>query len=124
MWAVFTGRAASSNQAEEARGRTSVKLSKPPVRVTCLVIIKIISTCCLMLLALLYYMPCLPDGKRGATCTPSFSEDFEQRVGRRPRILVAKMGQDGHDRGARVRKAARDLPHPPRHTTTHWSALV
>ena len=23
-------------------------------------------------------------------------------VGRRPRILVAKMGQDGHDRGAKV----------------------
>mmetsp|Transcript_31499 Transcript_31499/g.89405 ORF Transcript_31499/g.89405 Transcript_31499/m.89405 type:complete len:719 (-) Transcript_31499:256-2412(-) len=30
------------------------------------------------------------------------AEDFEQLVGRRPRILVAKMGQDGHDRGARV----------------------
>lgn len=29
-------------------------------------------------------------------------EQFEQRVGRRPRILVAKMGQDGHDRGAKV----------------------
>jgi methylmalonyl-CoA mutase len=28
--------------------------------------------------------------------------DFEQEAGRRPRILVAKMGQDGHDRGARV----------------------
>eukprot|EP00871_Galdieria_phlegrea_P001913 jgi/Galph1/2722/GphlegSOOS_G1417.1 len=27
---------------------------------------------------------------------------FEQRVGRRPRILVAKLGQDGHDRGAKV----------------------
>jgi len=27
---------------------------------------------------------------------------FEQREGRRPRILVAKVGQDGHDRGARV----------------------
>jgi methylmalonyl-CoA mutase len=27
---------------------------------------------------------------------------FLQRTGRRPRILVAKMGQDGHDRGARV----------------------
>ena len=24
------------------------------------------------------------------------------REGRRPRILVAKMGQDGHDRGAKV----------------------
>ena len=29
-------------------------------------------------------------------------EAFEGRTGRRPRILVAKMGQDGHDRGARV----------------------
>ncbi len=29
-------------------------------------------------------------------------EDFEQVEGRRPRILVAKMGQDGHDRGAKV----------------------
>ncbi|MBE2179815.1 MAG: methylmalonyl-CoA mutase [Chthoniobacterales bacterium] len=28
--------------------------------------------------------------------------DFESRHGRRPRILVAKMGQDGHDRGAKV----------------------
>ena len=27
---------------------------------------------------------------------------FEERTGRRPRLLVAKMGQDGHDRGARV----------------------
>jgi methylmalonyl-CoA mutase len=29
-------------------------------------------------------------------------EDFEKSEGRRPRILVAKMGQDGHDRGAKV----------------------
>ncbi len=29
-------------------------------------------------------------------------DDFEKREGRRPRILVAKMGQDGHDRGAKV----------------------
>lgn len=27
---------------------------------------------------------------------------FEQRHGRRPRILIAKMGMDGHDRGAKV----------------------
>ena len=27
---------------------------------------------------------------------------FEQRKGRRPRVLIAKMGQDGHDRGAKV----------------------
>jgi methylmalonyl-CoA mutase len=29
-------------------------------------------------------------------------EEFEREEGRRPRILVAKMGQDGHDRGAKV----------------------
>lgn len=29
-------------------------------------------------------------------------EEFEKIHGRRPRILVAKMGQDGHDRGAKV----------------------
>jgi methylmalonyl-CoA mutase len=28
--------------------------------------------------------------------------EFEQADGRRPRILVAKMGQDGHDRGSKV----------------------
>ena len=30
------------------------------------------------------------------------SEDFAIREGRRPRLMVAKMGQDGHDRGAKV----------------------
>lgn len=29
-------------------------------------------------------------------------QEFEKIEGRRPRILVAKMGQDGHDRGAKV----------------------
>ncbi|MGC8761227.1 MAG: methylmalonyl-CoA mutase [Bryobacteraceae bacterium] len=29
-------------------------------------------------------------------------EDFARAEGRRPRILIAKMGQDGHDRGAKV----------------------
>ncbi len=29
-------------------------------------------------------------------------ERFEREVGRRPRMLVAKMGQDGHDRGAKL----------------------
>ena len=27
---------------------------------------------------------------------------FEKQEGRRPRIMIAKMGQDGHDRGAKV----------------------
>lgn len=30
------------------------------------------------------------------------SDEFAEKEGRRPRILVAKMGQDGHDRGAKV----------------------
>ena len=30
------------------------------------------------------------------------ADDFEEKVGRRPRIMIAKMGQDGHDRGAKV----------------------
>ncbi|MCE1226362.1 MAG: methylmalonyl-CoA mutase [Geobacteraceae bacterium] len=29
-------------------------------------------------------------------------DDFAEAEGRRPRILIAKMGQDGHDRGAKV----------------------
>ncbi|WGT47529.1 methylmalonyl-CoA mutase [Tessaracoccus lacteus] len=29
-------------------------------------------------------------------------EEFEKKEGRRPRILIAKMGQDGHDRGQKV----------------------
>jgi methylmalonyl-CoA mutase len=30
------------------------------------------------------------------------TEDFKEKEGRRPRILVTKMGQDGHDRGIKV----------------------
>jgi len=30
------------------------------------------------------------------------TEEFAKKEGRKPRILVAKMGQDGHDRGAKV----------------------
>lgn len=30
------------------------------------------------------------------------SQQFADKFGRRPRILIAKMGQDGHDRGAKV----------------------
>jgi len=30
------------------------------------------------------------------------TKEFEDIVGRRPRILIAKMGQDGHDRGAKI----------------------
>ena len=30
------------------------------------------------------------------------SNRFANKKGRRPRIMIAKMGQDGHDRGAKV----------------------
>jgi methylmalonyl-CoA mutase len=32
----------------------------------------------------------------------TLSDKFEDKYGRRPRIMVAKLGQDGHDRGAKV----------------------
>jgi methylmalonyl-CoA mutase len=32
----------------------------------------------------------------------AMSDEFARQEGRRPRIIVAKMGQDGHDRGAKV----------------------
>jgi methylmalonyl-CoA mutase len=32
----------------------------------------------------------------------ALAEEFAKAEGRRPRILIAKMGQDGHDRGAKV----------------------
>ncbi|MGV9314310.1 methylmalonyl-CoA mutase [Streptomyces sp. NPDC003691] len=34
--------------------------------------------------------------------TRTLVDEFEEAEGRRPRILVAKMGQDGHDRGQKV----------------------
>lgn len=34
--------------------------------------------------------------------TVNVVKKFEEDEGRRPRMLVAKMGQDGHDRGAKV----------------------
>ena len=36
----------------------------------------------------------------------AMADSFAEREGRRPRILVAKMGQDGHDRGAKVVSSA------------------
>mmetsp|Transcript_58121 Transcript_58121/g.152784 ORF Transcript_58121/g.152784 Transcript_58121/m.152784 type:complete len:758 (-) Transcript_58121:342-2615(-) len=36
------------------------------------------------------------------TKTRKLVDDFAQKAGRRPRLLVAKMGQDGHDRGQKV----------------------
>jgi methylmalonyl-CoA mutase len=38
----------------------------------------------------------------GVEETRRLAEAFEEAEGRRPRILVAKMGQDGHDRGQKV----------------------
>ncbi|WP_276165315.1 methylmalonyl-CoA mutase [Zobellia alginiliquefaciens] len=40
------------------------------------------------------------DGSFKKAC--ELSDQFAAQEGRRPRILVAKMGQDGHDRGAKV----------------------
>lgn len=34
--------------------------------------------------------------------TRQLADQFEAKEGRRPRIMIAKMGQDGHDRGAKV----------------------
>jgi len=31
-----------------------------------------------------------------------YHQDFMKNEGRRPRILIAKVGQDGHDRGGKV----------------------
>ena len=32
----------------------------------------------------------------------NLTKEFEEKSGRRPRIMIAKMGQDGHDRGAKI----------------------
>ena len=32
----------------------------------------------------------------------TLSNKFAKQKGRRPRIMIAKMGQDGHDRGAKI----------------------
>ena len=32
----------------------------------------------------------------------ALTADFERNEGRRPKVLIAKIGQDGHDRGAKV----------------------
>ncbi|WP_421379467.1 methylmalonyl-CoA mutase [Bacillus salacetis] len=36
------------------------------------------------------------------TVVKKMAEEFSENEGRRPRIMIAKMGQDGHDRGAKV----------------------
>ncbi len=42
------------------------------------------------------------DGDEGFAAIQKSVEDFAEAEGRRPRMLVVKMGQDGHDRGAKV----------------------
>ena len=42
------------------------------------------------------------EGDEGFAAIQKSVEDFAREAGRRPRMLVAKMGQDGHDRGAKV----------------------
>ena len=42
------------------------------------------------------------EGDEGFAAIQKSVEDFAETEGRRPRMLVVKMGQDGHDRGAKV----------------------
>ena len=42
------------------------------------------------------------EGDAGFAAIQKDVEDFAEVEGRRPRMLVVKMGQDGHDRGAKV----------------------
>jgi len=42
------------------------------------------------------------EGDAGFAAIQASVEDFAKEEGRRPRMLVVKMGQDGHDRGAKV----------------------
>ncbi len=42
------------------------------------------------------------EGDAGFAAIQKSVEDFAESEGRRPRMLVVKMGQDGHDRGAKV----------------------
>ena len=42
------------------------------------------------------------EGDEGFACIRADVEAFAREEGRRPRMLVVKLGQDGHDRGARI----------------------
>jgi len=48
------------------------------------------------------YLRQIQQGKKDVTDIQKTIEEFVSLHGRRPRILVAKMGQDGHDRGQKV----------------------
>lgn len=41
-------------------------------------------------------------GDKDFEAAKALVEEFAQKQGRQPRIMIAKMGQDGHDRGAKV----------------------
>jgi len=42
------------------------------------------------------------DGNSAFAKAQQLTDTFTEKEGRRPRIMIAKMGQDGHDRGAKV----------------------
>jgi len=42
------------------------------------------------------------DGESMVNVVRDMTDAFAEKEGRRPRIMIAKMGQDGHDRGAKV----------------------
>ncbi len=48
------------------------------------------------------YLKEVKQGKYDVKEIQSLMEKFQKNEGRRPRILIAKMGQDGHDRGQKV----------------------
>lgn len=48
------------------------------------------------------YLKEVQQGKVDMTALKALMEKFQKAEGRRPRILIAKMGQDGHDRGQKV----------------------
>jgi methylmalonyl-CoA mutase len=48
------------------------------------------------------YKETVGDAANEIRAVQELADAFELKEGRRPRILIAKMGQDGHDRGAKV----------------------
>jgi methylmalonyl-CoA mutase len=48
------------------------------------------------------YKSTVGDNSEDLKAVQALCDAFEKNEGRRPRILIAKMGQDGHDRGAKV----------------------
>jgi methylmalonyl-CoA mutase len=48
------------------------------------------------------YIKEVQQGKVDVSELKNLMEKFQQNEGRRPRVLIAKMGQDGHDRGQKV----------------------